>query len=115
MSPRALLPSMALALAAAGCAGSPLLVMEITHEPTRAMTPRVAELFVAGPPQRPYVEVGVITVAGGSWANARQLLKAMVDAAGTRGCDGVVINSEGWSQRGGCLVWAEPAAPPAAK
>ncbi len=101
--------SLALVLLA-GCGGAPVLVMEITHEPPRAMTPRIAELFVAGPPQRPYLEVGVITVAGGTWRNAHQLLKAMEHAAGESGCDGVVINAEGWSQRGGCLVWPDAAA-----
>jgi len=112
MSSRTPFLPIAIALAMAGCAGSPVLVMEITHEPPRAMSPRLAELFVAGPPQRPYLEVGVITVAGGSWSSAHQLLKAMVQDAGSKGCDGVVITSEGWSQRGGCLVWPDPAPAP---
>jgi hypothetical protein len=59
----------------------------------RARPPQSVEVFALGPPQRPFVEVGLVDADRSSWM-AKEPLTALREAAGERGCDGIVLTGE---------------------
>src|ERR1043165_112697 len=64
--------------------------------PPPAMPPRVAsqvEMFTGSRPKRPFVEVGSIEVQQEKYnsASAEEIVGALREEAGARGCDGLLI------------------------
>jgi len=66
------------------------------NTPPHAMTPRPAsqvEMFAGSRPKRPFVEVGAIEVQQEKYnnASAEEIVAALRDQAGERGCDGLLL------------------------
>ena len=105
------------------------------NSPPHAMTPRPAsqvEMFAGSRPKRPFVEVGAIEVQQEKYnnASAEEIVAALRDQAGERGCDGILLigandatdvsgsadRNGGWvssktlkGYRATCIVYTQPA------
>lgn len=68
-----------------------------TNEPPYELLPRPAdsvEIFTAGPPDRPYIELGMVSVQQAdefTQGGRERLLRDLRKVAGSHGCDAVVI------------------------
>lgn len=88
-----------------------------------ARPPESVELFTAGPPARPYAELGIIEGGQDTHLSAHgtaEILASMRKTAGIYGCDGLVLtgaaNRDGvdvdgntrtvQGLRGTCIVWS---------
>ena len=91
-------------------------------EPPRARPTESVELFTAGPPARPYVELGIIEGSQDTHLSPHgtaEILTSMRETAGRYGCDALVLTGaanrdgvdvEGNARtvqgiRGTCVVW----------
>ncbi len=116
-----------LALAAtAACTHVSFRETNLPPHALEARPPGSVEVFALGPPQRPFVEVGLIDAGNGGWVK-KDLLAALREAAGERGCDGLVLTGEreelvdvqgtltlDQRSKGVCIVWRDEAEPPVA-
>jgi hypothetical protein len=85
-----------------------------------ARPPEQVELFSSGPPQRPHVDVGLITIEEGSLdpATPERLVGMLREVAGEHGCDAVVVappSSKSYNDQsykvysGTCVVYRDAA------
>jgi hypothetical protein len=75
--------------------------------------PEHVAVYTAGPPQRPYHEIGVIEAreTANDWGT-QGLIRQLRNGAGRRGCDGVVVTSlrqEVGYGLGTCIVYKDGA------
>ncbi|HVY49692.1 MAG TPA: hypothetical protein VHB21_27550 [Minicystis sp.] len=121
-----------LALAVAGCGTS--IDYTQTHVAPRPMSPHAlesVEILTAGPPQRPFVEIGMIEArqqSGYSLDNKHEVLDKLRNYAANLGCDAIVVSGDNGTSsvyaggnnnipvttagyRGTCIVYTAPAPP----
>jgi hypothetical protein len=108
------------------CAETSVNYSPINPSP-RALSPRApatVEMFASGPPARPHVDVGIITVEEGSTGEStpQELLGLLRENAARQGCDGLVVAPPSsktesdlfaytYSRRvysGACIVYSTP-------
>ncbi len=101
---------------AAGCAGVRTDWVPLSPPPHN-VAPRPdedVEIFTAGAPRRPYVEVGILEIQADRYdgTGPTEVLHMLRDEAAMRGCDGVVIIGQDSTTsryrigyRGTCIVY----------
>jgi hypothetical protein len=115
MRPTFALASSFLTLAACGSFSMSFTNSGLPHRPMEEHRAEDVQMFVSGPPKRPYVEAGLLEARGGASDRPDTVLAKMRIRAGQLGCDGLVIidTSSPKAFRAACIVY-EPAAKPAA-